>query len=149
MSLMMGGLSSGGSSDLRKIGIGLTTFGLGFTFLGVVFFFEKGLLAMGNVLFLSGVTLIIGPSRSVRFFFQKKKFRGSAFFFLGMFLVLIGWPIFGVGMECFGFVSLFGDFIPVVVSFCKRMPVIGNILSMPPLKRVRLLNMYGKLHNSL
>jgi hypothetical protein len=32
-----------------EIGVGLTGFGFLFTFLGVVFFFDKGLLAMGNV----------------------------------------------------------------------------------------------------
>ena len=32
-----------------EIGIGLTGFGFVLTFLGVLFFFDKGLLAMGNV----------------------------------------------------------------------------------------------------
>lgn len=32
-----------------EIGVGLTAFGLLFTVLGVLFFFDRGLLAMGNV----------------------------------------------------------------------------------------------------
>ena len=124
-------------TDVRKIGIGLTAFGLGFTLLGVALFFDKGLLAMGNVLYLSGVMLIIGPTRSVRFFFQKRKMRASAFFFLGMAVVLFGWPILGMGVEAFGFVNLFGDFFPVVIAFLRRAPVFGKLLSLPFIQTVR------------
>ena len=48
-------LRSARSSNLKplcasvEIGIGLTGFGFVLTFLGVLFFFDKGLLAMGNV----------------------------------------------------------------------------------------------------
>eukprot|EP00180_Rhodochaete_pulchella_P002972 Plantae.Rhodophyta-Rhodochaete_pulchella.ctg47629.p2 GENE.Plantae.Rhodophyta-Rhodochaete_pulchella.ctg47629~~Plantae.Rhodophyta-Rhodochaete_pulchella.ctg47629.p2 ORF type:complete len:152 (-),score=18.20 Plantae.Rhodophyta-Rhodochaete_pulchella.ctg47629:51-461(-) len=121
-------------NDLRKIGIGLTAFGVGFTCLGVLLVFNKGLLAMGNVLFLSGVSLIIGAQRAVRFFFQARRAKGSAFFFGGMALVLIGWPVIGIFVEAFGFVNLFGDFFPVAVSFARRMPVLGNILNLPVLR---------------
>ena len=38
-----------GLSDTRKIGIGLSTACLLFTLLGVFMFFDRGLLAMGNV----------------------------------------------------------------------------------------------------
>lgn len=123
-------------SDARKIGIGLTAFGLAFTALGVMLLFDKGLLAMGNILFLSGVCLIIGPQRSVRFFFQRKKAKGSAFFFVGMALVLLGFPVIGVAAEAFGFINLFGDFFPVAISFMRRTPVIGNMMSAPPIKRL-------------
>lgn len=36
--------------------MGLVVFGLGFLFLGVALFFDKGLLAMGNVSFVEYVT---------------------------------------------------------------------------------------------
>jgi hypothetical protein len=36
-------------SFLSEIGVGLTGFGILFTVLGVMMFFDKGLLAMGNV----------------------------------------------------------------------------------------------------
>jgi len=48
-----------------------------------------------QVLFLAGVSLIIGPRGVVRFFFQKRKIRGTSCFLGGIALVLIGWPVFG------------------------------------------------------
>lgn len=123
-------------TDARKIGIGLTAFGLAFSLLGVALLFDKKLLAMGNVLYLSGVLLIIGPSRSVKFFFQKRKAKASIFFFVGMAIVLLGWPILGMGLEGFGFINLFGDFFPVVIAFLKRMPVIGKFLTLPGVRHV-------------
>mmetsp|Transcript_14186 Transcript_14186/g.38064 ORF Transcript_14186/g.38064 Transcript_14186/m.38064 type:complete len:139 (+) Transcript_14186:101-517(+) len=118
-------------SDFKKIGIGLTSIGLVFTFLGILLLFDKRLLAMGNVMFLSGVAMIIGMQRSVRFFFIRRRWKGSACFFSGMTLVLFGWPVIGIVVEAFGFVNLFGDFFPVAISFMRSMPVIGNILSLP------------------
>ncbi|CAB3997291.1 vesicle transport GOT1B-like, partial [Paramuricea clavata] len=95
-------------TDYQKIGIGVTGFGVFFLFFGVIFFFDKGLLAIGNILFISGLTLVIGLERTFRFFFQKHKLKGSAFFIGGIFVVLIGWPMVGMLVETYGFVLLFG-----------------------------------------
>ena len=43
---------------LSEIGLGLTGFGIFFSFLGIIFFFDKGLIAMGNVSLLSWVIII-------------------------------------------------------------------------------------------
>ncbi|KAJ1925833.1 Golgi Transport [Tieghemiomyces parasiticus] len=95
-------------SDVQKIGVGLTGFGVVFTFLGVILFFDAGLIAIGNIMFLAGVTLIIGIQKSVYFFTRPGKIRGSLCFFFGILLVLVKWPIIGLLVETFGFINLFG-----------------------------------------
>ncbi|XP_055943054.1 vesicle transport protein GOT1B-like isoform X2 [Argiope bruennichi] len=123
-------------TDFQKIGIGLSGFGLFFLFLGVVFLFDKGLLALGNILFLSGLAFVIGLERTFRFFFQRHKLRGSAAFFGGIFIVLIGWPLVGIIIEIYGFIVLFSGFLPIVVNFVRRVPVIGTILNLPLLNKI-------------
>ena len=117
-----------------EIGIGLTSFGCGFTALGVVFFFDRGLLAMGNLMFLSGVTLTIGPKQTMKFFVRPRNQRGAFCFLFGLALVLYGWPFFGLIVEGYGFVALFSAFFPTVLIFLKRVPVVGTALSLPGVK---------------
>ncbi|XP_013403133.1 vesicle transport protein GOT1B [Lingula anatina] len=118
-------------TDFQKIGVGLAGFGVAFLFLGVLFFFDKGLLAIGNILFISGLAFVIGLERTVRFFFQRHKLKATGFFVGGMVVVLLGWPIIGMCVEVYGFVLLFSGFFPVAVNFLRRVPVIGTILNMP------------------
>mmetsp|Transcript_21096 Transcript_21096/g.54082 ORF Transcript_21096/g.54082 Transcript_21096/m.54082 type:complete len:140 (+) Transcript_21096:408-827(+) len=122
--------------DRRKIGIGLTGFGILFTFLGILFFFDKGLLAMGNLLFLSGVALTIGPDATLRFFLRPKNYKGSGFFLGGCALVIYGWPIVGMLLETYGFVLLFSGFFPTVLMFLKKVPYVGKLLDLPGVKSV-------------
>lgn len=89
-----------------------------------------------QLLFLAGVPMIIGVKKTGKFFFQKRKLRGTACFLSGVFLVFIGWPFFGIIIEAFGFLNLFGDFFPVVLAFLRNMPVIGTFLQMPFVRAV-------------
>merc|ERR1712152_123099 len=97
-------------TDFQKIGVGLAGFGVAFLFLGMLLLFDKGLLAVGNILFLSGLAFVIGLERTFRFFFQYHKVKGSAAFFGGILIVLFGWPILGMIVEAYGFIVLFSGF---------------------------------------
>lgn len=118
-------------SDTQKIGAGLAGFGLTFLFLGVLLLFDKGLLAIGNILFICGLACVIGLERTFRFFFQRHKLKASVAFFGGITVVLIGWPIVGMILETYGFVLLFSGFFPVAVNFMRKLPVVGTFLNLP------------------
>ncbi|GAB5589344.1 Golgi Transport [Umbelopsis nana] len=123
-------------SDTQKIGAGLTAFGTFFMLLGIMMLFDAGLIAIGNVLFLSGITVIIGPRSTLLFFMRREKVRGTICFLGGILLIFFRWPIIGFAIEIFGFLNLFGDFFPVIFGFLKRLPIIGTILSHPAISRM-------------
>ncbi|KAK7098696.1 vesicle transport protein GOT1B-like [Littorina saxatilis] len=121
-------------TDFQKIGVGLAGFGIAFLFLGMMMFFDKGLLAIGNILFICGLTFVIGLERTFRFFFQKHKVKATGFFAGGILIVLLGWPVVGMILEMYGFFLLFGGFVPVAVNFLRRVPVVGTILNLPGIR---------------
>lgn len=103
-------------------------FGVAFTILGIVTFFDKGFLIMGNLLFLSGVALLIGFVNTFNFFFQRRKWKGTVCFFVGVLLVFMGRSFFGTVLEGIGAFVLFGHFIPTVLGFLENIPVIGSVI---------------------
>ena len=141
--------------------------------LGVMLFFDGALLALGNVhiyvtvirknhlthsllqiLFISGLTFIIGPQKTFYFFARKQKLRGTLCFFGGILLVFFKHPFIGMIVETFGFLNLFGlvllpllprcncsfhstsDFFPVVITFLRQLPFIGTFLTLPYIRTV-------------
>ncbi|XP_058487946.1 vesicle transport protein GOT1A [Solea solea] len=104
-------------TEFQKIGVGLMGFSLFFLVFGVLLYFDSVLLAFGNILFLTGLTFIIGIRRTAQFFFQRHKFRGSLFFLGGVSLVLCRWAIIGMLLESYGFVLLFRSFFPMALGF--------------------------------
>ncbi|XP_061679001.1 vesicle transport protein GOT1B-like isoform X4 [Syngnathoides biaculeatus] len=123
-------------TDSQKIGMGLTGFGLFFLVFGMMLFFDKALLAIGNILFVSGLSFVIGLERTFRFFFQRHKAKATGFFLGEVLAVLIGWPVVGVLLEIYGFFLLFRGFFPVAVGFIRRIPVLGSLLGLPAIGTV-------------
>ncbi|KAH8397922.1 hypothetical protein KR222_006566, partial [Zaprionus bogoriensis] len=122
--------------SIAEIGIGLAGFGISFLFLGMLLLFDKGLLAIGNILFIAGLGCVIGVERTLRFFFQRHKVKGTTAFFGGIVIVLLGWPIVGMIIESYGFFALFSGFFPVAINFLGRVPVLGSLLNLPFMQKI-------------
>lgn len=117
---------------------------------GVMLFFDRAMLAMGNVtrppapphpnltnppsprqiLFLIGLTIIIGPQKTLVFFARKQKLKGTAAFFAGLALILFKWPLIGFLVELYGIMVLFGDFLGTIAGFARNVPVVGPYIGM-------------------
>merc|ERR1719461_1997208 len=80
--------------------------------------------------------LTIGPAATWKFFKRRKCIHGTVCFAFGIFMVLMGWPIIGMMVECFGIVNLFGNFFGVILVALQQLPVIGSILNLPIVKRL-------------
>jgi hypothetical protein len=119
-----------------EIGVTLTGLGALFLFLGVMFFFDRGLLAMGNVLFLAGVIVILGVQSAIKFFLKPKNYKGSLFFVAGVVLVVWGWTLVGFGVELYGMWGLFAGVFPAMLTFLRTVPGLKTLLDMPAVKNV-------------
>jgi len=112
----------------RRIGLPLLAIGGALTILGASLFFNKTLMRLGNLFFVAGVPMTLGPGRTAGYFFQPKKARATACLMVGIFLVFVGWPVFGIILEAFGLLNLFGNMFPMAMMVLKQMPVIGPLL---------------------
>ncbi|RYR59947.1 hypothetical protein Ahy_A04g017072 isoform C [Arachis hypogaea] len=114
-------------TEMKKAGIGLIGLGIFFTFLGVVLFFDRGLLALGNIFWLAGVAILLGwrsmlslstnpanykvpplscPVSSLNYLLSF--LQGTASFLLGLFFIFVRLPIVGILFEIYGCFVLFG-----------------------------------------
>ncbi|KAL4751999.1 vesicle transport protein [Aspergillus terricola var. indicus] len=115
-------------TDNQKIGVIFCSGGGLFLFGGVLMFFDRSLLAMGNILFLIGLTLIIGLEKTIAFFSRRQKLKGTAAFTFGIFLILFRWPLTGFLIELYGLFILFGDFLVTIGQFAANIPVVGPVI---------------------
>lgn len=94
-------------TDTQKIGTGLTGFWVFFLFFGVILFFDKALLAIGNV-----VCVCFGFCQHVQKEHPGSSSRSTKWKPLDFsWVVLIGWPLIGMIFEIYGsFFSCSGAF---------------------------------------
>ena len=77
----------------------------------------------------------VGSKNTRGFFLRRDKIVGSAVFFGGFLLILIGWFLFttiGFCLQIYGLFLLFRDFVRVIFSYAQTLPVIGPIIRNSP-----------------
>ncbi|KAF5942039.1 vesicle transport protein GOT1 [Camellia sinensis] len=119
--------------EQKKVGLGLIGFGIFFSILGIILFFDRGLLALGNIFWLAGVALLLGWRSTLQLFTSRSNYKGSVSFLLGLFFIFVRWPIVGIILEIYGCIVLFGGFWPSVKACLFQIPVLGWILQYPVL----------------
>lgn len=78
-----------------------------------------------KILFIIGLTIIIGFQKTLVFFARRQKLKGTAAFVTGIALILLRWPFVGFVAELYGLFVLFGDFLSTIAGFAGAIPVIG------------------------
>ncbi len=86
--------------------------------------------------YVPGLACCLGLDKTFAFFAQRDRLKGTTAFLGGIVTVLLGWPIVGMIIELYGFVALFGGFLPLVISFLRQVtslcPSIHDIYLPPP-----------------
>eukprot|EP00892_Ulva_mutabilis_P009213 jgi/Ulvmu1/6664/UM003_0302.1 len=123
-------------NDPRTIGVGLSGLGVFFSFIGILLFLDKALMALGNIMFLSGITLTIGIPSTIKFFTKKKHRIGSACFLGGTAFIILGWALIGLVVQGYGFWRLFAAFIPTVLQYARSIPYVSRVLDLPLVKHM-------------
>src|SRR5271170_619828 len=83
-----------------------------------------------QILFIIGLTLILGLQKTFIFFARRQKWKGTAAFLGGITLILLRWPLTGFLVELYGIFVLFGDFFATIGSFAGNIPVVGPYIQM-------------------
>ena len=88
----------------------------------------------------------MGMEKTISFFCQPERKLGSAAFLGGIGVLLMGYPFFGMIIEVYGFVALFGGFFPMAISFLRQ--VYFKVISFKEIYMFifNLISMYYKLY---
>ncbi|KAJ7979082.1 Vesicle transport protein [Quillaja saponaria] len=118
-------------TEIKKVGLGLIGFGIFFSFLGAILFFDRGLLALGNIFWLTGVALLLDWNSTWKLFTNRVNYKGSASFLFGLFFIFVRWPVIGMILEIYGCAILFRGFWSSIKGFLYQIPVLGWIIQYP------------------
>lgn len=102
---------------------------------------------MGDVLFLLGLFFLIGVPRTIKLFTKPNRKAGAIIFFLGFLVIFLKYSaLIGICLQIFGFLNLFGNFIPQAIAVLKQVPYLKDFLKLPGIRQIvnKLQDIEGK-----
>lgn len=103
-------------------------FGLGYQALGMLLLFDRGFIALGNVVLTVGVIIFFGPQRMYQLLFKRASGIGALLYTMGTILILNRVVVIGELLQFLGLLSFFKPFASLIAIFVRRIPLLG-----PPL----------------
>ena len=123
-------------NENKQIGIGLCIIGIICMTIGVMMFFERKLLAMGDLAFLAGLGVLLGPQGLYRFFSPQKKLKGTVCFFGGFLIIVWGYSFIGFVIQMIGAWFLFAAYLANVIQWLRMVPGVDVVLNLPGIKQL-------------
>ena len=91
--------------------------------LGVLFFFDRAFLMLGNLLFICGLFILVGVSETFMFF--ARKINGSLALGIGLIFIIIKWKFIGTICQLYGIFQFFKAYAVQFLSYFEWVPFIG------------------------
>ena len=95
--------------------------------LGILFFFDRALLMLGNILFVCGLCILVGAKETIMFFLRKIK--GSLALLIGLIFIVIKWRFIGGICQLFGLYEFFKAYALQLLSYFEWIPFIGPYIT--------------------
>ena len=95
---------------------------------GTIFFLDRGLMSIGNLMVLAGVFNMIGFLNVLKSFMRRENCKQNLSLLIGIMLVFVGWSFLGMIAQLYGILIMLKNSFPTINQFLSYMPIIGTLL---------------------
>ena len=117
------------NDDSKKISIVLLGLSIAFYLLGIIFFFDRAIQIISNILFVVGMVQMIGKGATATFFMKPKNLKKSICFFGGFFIIaFLRYAFIGALVQIYSLFLQFKSFMPILWEWIFHIPGVGGWL---------------------
>ena len=95
--------------------------------LGILMFFDRAFLMLGNLLFIAGLFVLVGSKETFMSF--ARKIKGSLALAIGLTFIIIKWKFIGTIIQLYGIYQYFKGIALQFLSYFEWVPFIGPYIA--------------------